>query len=161
LALRQHVRLETLRFVVGLLCVLAVVWVLAGQVPDRLRWTDAAVDANAWRSPFRRLVHTGESYLIPTEFQRAAIDYVPPHSTFAVLPPPSYEEAAAGYGIQPITLIVLPFYLQFLLLPAREVDPRAAQYVVCFACDTEPWDKRTTWLWKDTAGNSIGKVERR
>jgi len=157
----HRVGLDEVRFVGGVLCVLAVAVVLVLQVPHRFEWAKRTYDANAWRPPVRRLLHTGETYLIPTDFQEAALTYLPPRSTFAVLPPPSPEIAAKGYGIPYLTLIDLPFWLQFLLLPSRMVAPDVAQYVLCFACDTDPWSPRTTWIWKNQTGELIGKVNRR
>lgn len=161
LRLLRRVEFAHVRFVGGILCVLAAVVVLALQVPHRFEWAKHTYDANAWRSPARRLLHTGETYLIPTDFQEAALTYVPRGSTFAVLPPPSPEIAAKGYGIPYLTLIDLPFWLQFLLLPSRMVTPSKAEYVLCFACDTDPWSPLTTWIWKNDSGELIGKVRRR
>jgi hypothetical protein len=160
-ALRHRARLGGPRFVAGVLCVVATAAVLVLHVPDTFSWTDSTVHDNAWRSPLRRLVHTGDVNDIPHDFQEAAMTYVPTGSTFAVLPPPSPEIAQSGYGIPPVALVELPYYMQFLLLPSRMVDPSVAQYVLCFACDTDRWDKHTTWLWRNTAGESVGKVDRR
>jgi len=158
---RRRSRVGDLRFAGGVLCVLSAAAVLAFEAPHRFEWAKHTYDANSWRSPVRRLLHTGESYSIPTDFQEAALTYVPRGSTFAVLPPPSQQIAAEGYGIPALTLIELPFWMQFLLLPARMVEPDAAQYVLCFACDTDPWAKRTIWIWKNTAGEAIGQVRGR
>jgi hypothetical protein len=161
LELVRHLRLGDLRFVGGLLCVLTVVAVLAAEVPGRFHSIQLAVDGNSWRSPVKRLIHTGEMTNIPTDFQEAALTYVPPRSTFAVLPLPSPENALKYHGIPSVTLVDVPYWMQYLLLPSRMVDPGVAQYVLCFACDTAPWDKRTTWIWKNTAGEAIGKVNGR
>jgi hypothetical protein len=48
--------------------------------------------------------------------------------------------------------------MQFMLLPRRRVDPDEAQYVLCYACDTGPWDHRTDWLWKNEHAEAIGRV---
>jgi len=157
----RRVQLADLRFVGGLLCVLTAAIVLTIQAPHRFAWAKHTYHANSWRSPVRRLLHTGETYDIPTDFQEAALTYVPPRSTFAVLPPPSAEVAEKGYGIPSLTLIDLSYWMQFLLLPSRMVEPSVAQYVLCFACDTDPWAKRTAWIWKNDSGEAIGKVEAR
>jgi len=154
----RQVHVAGVRFAGGVLCVVTVAVVLALQLPHRFEWTKSAYDDNSWRSPVRRLIHTGETYDIPTDFQEAALTYVPPRSTFAVLPPPSVEVAQKGYGIPPLTLIELPFWMQFLLLPSRMVDTAHAQYVLCFACNTDPWVNRVSWIWKNDAGEAIGKL---
>ena len=68
---------------------------------------------------------------------------------------------AALYGINPITYETAVPVLRYLLLPAWPVDPADARFVICFGCDTDPWDRRTTWLWKDNRGDAIGRVKGR
>ena len=149
--------LSGVRFGAGVLCVAAAAAALAVRAPHAFRSFDAAAHDNAWRSPIQRLVHTGEITGINAGVQEAALQYVPPRSTFAVLTPPSLD-AAAHYGFGQVTIDAAPAYFEYLLLPARLVPPERAQYVICFGCDTSPWDPKTTWLWRDTAGDSIGRV---
>jgi hypothetical protein len=157
----QRVLLVRLRFAGGVLCVLVATVLLGLQAPRAFRAFNSQVRDNEWRTPVGRLVHTGDVAGIPHDFQEAALAYVPRRSTFAVLPPPSYEIAQKDYGIVPVTIDQLAPYLQFLLLPSRLVEPTVAEYVLCFACDTDQWDKRTTWLWKNTTGDAVGKVNGR
>jgi hypothetical protein len=35
------------------------------------------------------------------------------------------------------------------------------EYVICWGCDTSPWDGRTTWLFRNDQGVAIGRVNRR
>jgi hypothetical protein len=150
-----------LRFVAGVLCVVVAAGVLIERWPTAFRGFNTAVKYDSWRPPIRRLVHTGDVNGIPHDFQEAALAYVPPRSTFAVLPPTSVESAAKYYGIPAVALDAVDPYFQFLLLPSRLVAPEDAQYVLCFACDTSPWDARTTWIWKNTNGDGVGRVNAR
>lgn len=150
-----------LRFVAGLLCVVVASGVLVARAPAAFREFIAAEKNDSWRTPLGRLVHTGDVNGFPHDFQQGALDFVPPGSTFAVLPPPSAEIGEKYYGIPPVALDTVSPYFRYLLLPSRLVPAEEAQYVLCFACDTDPWDARTTWLWHNTNGMAVGRVNGR
>ena len=79
-------------------------------------------------------------------------------ANYAVLMPATLADAAP-YGINAITMEGGPAFLRYLLLPRWQVaDQTLARYVICFGCDTTPWDHRTIWLWKDVKGDAIGRV---
>jgi hypothetical protein len=107
-----------------------------------------------------RLLTTGAIQGVPRGLQSEALALIPPRSDYAVLLPATLD-AAAAYGINSITYATAVPFLRYLLLPSWPVDPGQARYVICFGCDTGPWDQRTTWLWKDSHGDSIGKVRGR
>ncbi len=65
------------------------------------------------------------------------------------------------YGIQPVTFEVVARYLFYELLPSVPASSATAQYILCWGCNTAPWDHRTTWLYTDTQGVAIGKVRGR
>ena len=89
--------------------------------------------------------------------QVEALSVIPKGSDYALLLPATIGQTSA-YGIEPITFEVAFAWMRYLLLPDRPVDPAQARYVICFACDTSPWDHHTTWLWKNNQGESIGRV---
>src|SRR4051794_37226012 len=147
-----------LRFAGGVVCVAVAAAVLVAATPDAFRLFDWSTRNDSWRTPLGRVVHTGDVNGIPHDFQQGALDNVPPGSTFAVLPPPSPEIGEKYYGIPAVADSTVFPYFQYLLLPSRLVPPEQAQYILCFACDTDPWDKRTTWLWQNTNGMGVGRV---
>jgi hypothetical protein len=148
------------RFLAGVLCVVVAAGALVDTTPTAIQGFIAAEQDNSWRSPLQRLVHTGDVNGIQHDFQEAALAFVPPRSTFAVLPPPSFAIGQKAYGIAPVAVDVANDYFRFLLLPSRLVDASKAQYLLCFGCDTSPWDKQTTWLWKNQNGDGVGRVNR-
>jgi hypothetical protein len=155
------VRRLDLRFWGGVVCVVVSAGVLVAAAPDAFRLFDYDTNNDSWRTPLGRLVHTGDVNGFPHDFQQGALDNVPPGSTFAVLPPVTPEDGEKYYGIPAVAAYTVTPYFQYLLLPSRLVPPEQAQYILCFACDTDPWDARTTWLWKNTNGMGVGKVNGR
>jgi hypothetical protein len=153
--------LERVRFGGGLLCLLVAVAVLLYQAPRTYRSFDANVAANSWRNRLDRLVAPGDITGLDKEFQLAALSLVPPNATYAVLAPPNPDVAEKAYGMNAITQAGLVPWLRYLLMPARMTDPEHARYVLCYGCDTDPWDPRTTWLWKNVHGEQVGKVRGR
>ncbi len=157
----QATRGDRLRRAAGLAGVLAAVAVLAARAPAAYDYFQSNYAQSAWRTPLEREVATGDILGLNSEYQVAALfKLIPRGSTFAVLESPSQSVAARVYGISPVTYSALPSYFQYLLLPAREVGPAHPAYVLCYGCDTSPWDHRTRWLWTNQQGDSIGRVLR-
>jgi hypothetical protein len=131
---------------------------LVVRLPAATRDLDAQATRNARGGDLGRMLAAADSIDVDNDFVAASLTVVPQDASYAVLLPPSPEVAAKSYGIGAITLSGLPGYMQFMLLPRRQVMPEEAQYVLCYACDTSPWDHRTSWLWKNDHGVAIGKV---
>jgi hypothetical protein len=130
------------------------------RLPAAFRGMDDQAKKNSGTDAPHRILAAADSLDIDNDFVTAAPSVLPPDASYAVLLPPSPEVAASSYGIGQITLDGLPGFLQYLLLPRRQVPPDQAQYVLCYACDTDPWDHRTSWLWKNDHAVAIGKVNR-
>jgi hypothetical protein len=140
----------------GLVAIAAIV--LAIEVPSALNLFDDTARTNAQRDRPGRLLLAADSLNVDNDFVLAALSTLPQDARYAVLLPPTPEVAQSQYGIDPLTLQGLGAYMEFMLLPRRRVDPDDAQYVLCYACDTGPWDHRTDWLWRNEHAEAIGKV---
>lgn len=148
-----------LRAVVGLVCVgcAAVLFVL--EVPRAIHDLNGQRRAVSYLTGAQdRLLTTGDIEGLPRQLQVAALGVIPSRANYAVLMPATLADAAP-YGINAITMGTGPAFLRYLLLPRWQVaDPGQARYIICFGCDTTAWDHRTTWLWRDDRGDSIGRV---
>ena len=138
----------------GLLCVVVSLGVLLYQGPRTWNALDRNANENSWRNKLDRLVAPGGFTGIDKQFQEHALLLVPKDATFTVVPPPSPEVAEKDYSMNAITQEGLAPWLRYLLMPARETDPGSARYVLCYGCDTRPWDAVTTWLWISDRGQS-------
>jgi hypothetical protein len=151
--------LPWLRLAVGVGAVVAAGLVLVVHLPRAVHAMNAAVRYDAYAHTAQdRLLTSGDMQGLPFALQAEALQLIPPRSDYAVLLPATPDEAA-GYGINSITYQTAVPFLRYLLLPSWPVDASKARYVICFGCDTAPWDHRTRWLWTDGKGNAIGKVE--
>ena len=153
--------LGRVRLAVGVGCVAFAAVLFVWHVPRAVRSLDATVRGYGYLGTAQaRLLSTGGVQGLPRRLQVQALAKIPPRSDYAVLLPATEAEAAL-YGINPITYETAVPVLRYLLLPAWPVDPADARFVICFGCDTDPWDRRTTWLWKDNRGDAIGRVKGR
>jgi hypothetical protein len=132
--------------------------VLVWRLPAAFHEFDDRAAKNDRGGDRGRVLALADAIDVDNEFVIAALSVLPRDARYAVMLPPSPEIAEKTYGIGPLTVLGLPFYLEYLLLPRRQVPPEQAQFVVCYACDTSAWDKRTTWLWKNDHALVIGKV---
>lgn len=157
----DHVRADRVRLAIGAACVLAAAWLFATRVPQAVRSMNASVRSDAYveNDPTERVLTSGDILGIPFRLQLEALTLIPKRSDYALLLPPS-EQDGAPYGIAPITYATVGPFLRYLLLPALPVSPSVAHYVICWGCDTAPWDHRTTWLWNNDQGQAIGRVRR-
>lgn len=149
------------RFAAGILIAAVAVVLFASHARATFRHFDGNLRDDSWRNQLDRLVAPGDMTGLDKQFQIAALSTLPKDATYAILPPPSPEIALEGYGMNSITQSGLVPWLQYLLMPAKLVGPDTAQYVLCYGCDTTPWEHRTTWLWSDVHGHQIGKVDGR
>ena len=153
--LLAHIRLG-----IGIACVLVTVAAFAVKVPAAIREFNSAVRGDAYiKDQLGRVLTSGDSLGLPYGLQAEALQLIPPDSDYAVLLPAT-PEAAAPYGMNSLTYVLVEPFLRYLLLPARPAPPEDAHYVICWGCDTSPWDHRTTWLWKNDQGQAIGRVRR-
>jgi len=128
------------------------------RVPATLEDLHRRASFNDRETPSGRLIQGADGLAIQNEFLIQALSLVPPHATYVVEQPVS-EQVARTYGIPRTTLLALRGYVRFLLLPRREARPARAQYLLCYACDTDPFDKRGMQrLWSDPKGLVIGRL---
>jgi hypothetical protein len=149
------------RFGGGLACVLVAAGVFFNHAPAAYRDFNANVTANSWRNTLDRLVAPGDITGLDKGFQEAALSILPADARYTVIGPPTPEIGLKNYGMNDITQAGLVPFLRYLLLPARQVAPEAAQYVLCYGCDTTPWAHNATWLWRNENGDLIGRVNGR
>lgn len=105
---------------------------------------------------------------IDDDFVRQAEQLLPRDARYAVLLPADTAAAQTTYGVSPVTVQGLPDLMRELLLPRRDVDPGEhvtprvpiGGWVLCYDCDTAPWDHRTQWRWNSNQGIAIGRVYR-
>jgi hypothetical protein len=134
--------------------------VLAVRLPTAFDDLQAARSADVGRNEAGGALAVADTLSIDNDFMRAAVELVRAPARFAVLYP-SAESAATTYNIAPITLEALQPLMQEVLLPAREEpQPVRGGFLLCYVCDTGPWDARTHWLWRDGKGAAIGRVYR-
>jgi hypothetical protein len=150
----------SVRRLVGVVLVAVSGIVLALQLPGTFRSFNDEAAANAKRAVDGGVGLSADSLDINNDFVTAALQAVPTTARYAVLGPPTAQIALDTYGISSLTLLALPDYMQTLLLPRRQVPPDRAGWILCYACDTSPWDGRTTWVWKNDQADAIGKVRR-
>ncbi len=156
---RAHAEtLRRARRIVAVVLVLAAAVALLFRLPGALRQFDDQAAKNAAGGEQGRLLATADSIDVDNDFVLAALDTLPSNATYTVQLPPNADVAASSYGIGALTISALPGYMRFVLLPRLEVAPDEAQYVLCYACDTAPWDHKTSWLWKNEHAVVIGKV---
>jgi hypothetical protein len=140
--------------------VLAAAGVFALKIPQAIESLNRSVRGDAYiTDPVGRELTSGDSLGLPRDLQIAAMSDIPKNSDYALLLPPTVA-AAATYGINSIAFDVALPWLRYLLLPARPTTPEQAHYVICWGCNTDPWDHRTTWLWRNDQGQAVGRVRR-
>ncbi|MFN2628013.1 MAG: hypothetical protein ABR569_05165 [Gaiellaceae bacterium] len=104
----------------------------------------------AHRTPLERELAGADSADIDNIFLEKALDIVPRNSTYALLEPASIDVAQRSYKMAALTYLALPGYVRFLLLPRREMPPSSASYILCYFCDTSPFDQRWTRVWESS-----------
>jgi hypothetical protein len=128
------------------------------RLPSTFDNLDTRASFNAKQDPIGRTIQATDGLGIQNEFAIQALALLPRHATYVVDQPAS-DAIGAKYGISPTTLLALRGYMRFLLLPRRDVAPDRAQYVLCYGCNTDPYDKRgMKRLWSDPHGYVIGRM---
>jgi hypothetical protein len=147
------------RLAVGLACVAVAVVALVWKAPQVFNALNASVRADSYvQGQEGRSLTVGDGLGIPYDLQVAALTDIPKGSGYAVLLPPT-AQAAAARNIPSLAYGVVPAWLEYLLLPDTPAPPAAGRYLICWGCNTAPWDSRTTWIWQGQ-GASIGLVRR-
>jgi hypothetical protein len=145
----------------GVLIVIVAAALLAFRAPHAFHGFRNGERAAAGRNGLNGALAGADSLAIDDGFVLAAVQTLPDRARYKLLLPPSLEIAQKTYGIDPLTLDALPPFMREVLLPRLPVDePARNDYVLCYDCDTSPWDSRTRWLWTDKAGHAIGRVYR-
>jgi hypothetical protein len=147
--------------------VLATLAVLAVRVPDAVRGLSGIARSQVGRDELDGGLAAADSLDVDNDFVRQTVALIPPDARYAVLLPADPNAAQQTYGVSPVTLQGLPDFLREVLLPRRDVETQdrvnppvpVGGYVICFYCDTSPWDHRTRWLWTG-GGAAIGTVYR-
>lgn len=125
---------------------------------DSFRSSAAATQG---RNTYAGALAGADSLGIDNPFVAAAVDTLPTNAGFAVLLPASSAVAQQNYGIAGLTYQALPEFMREVLLPRLPTaTPGKGDYVLCYDCDTSPWDARTHWLWTDSKGHAIGLVQK-
>lgn len=132
---------------------------LVVRLPSAVHSLLDRADRSSALTPLDRETAAADPLGIDNTFVLEALQLVPAGKTFAVATPAT-DAIASTYGIQPVTRDALPGYMQDLMLPRREVDPARADYLLCYACDTAPFDPRMTRLWQSDKGYVIGRLRR-
>lgn len=155
---RTATRARQVRWAAAAITLAALVVALV-RLPGAVSSFDERATFNAHQSSIGRTIAASDALEISNDFLVHALALVPTNAAFALLQPPN-GKAAAVYGISPTTLAALHPYVEYLMLPRRLVTPDKAQYLLCYACNTDPYDSRMQRLWVDPDGFVIGKLER-
>jgi hypothetical protein len=133
--------------------------VFVARFPAAVRMLNERARTNAHLSATGRTIQGADGLDISNDFLVQALRLLPRDATYTVQEPPS-AELSRGYGISTTTYDALPAYVEYLLLPRRPADAHTADYLLCYACDTKPFDARLQRLWTDPSGLVIGRLRR-
>ena len=136
--------------------VLAVaVGVAAARVPDAFRAADARSEENARLSRLDRALVPARAVDIDVDTLLAARRVIPPSATYAVV---------AGKRVDvstPVTLVALPQFLGYWLLPRRQAtNPRAAGWILSYGGDLGALGLRYRRVVELKPGISFAEVQR-
>jgi hypothetical protein len=140
-------------------CVAAAVVSLVIRLPSAVSNFDDRASANDRIAGVDREIKGADGEDIDNEFLKQALRLVPATARYAIVRSQT-PEVAQQYGIVAATYNALPAFVQDIMLPRRQVEPASAQFVLCYACDTDPFDSRMTRLWENQQGLVIGRLTR-
>lgn len=153
-------RTTTIRSLLAAAIVAATALLALTRIPDAVRGFDSGAAFGAAHGELGGVIAGANALDIDNGFVRAALDALPAKARYSVLVPASEAVAQKTYGIAPVTLEAIPGFMLETLLPRMPVQtPGKGDYVLCYACDTAPWDHRTRWIWNDGDGHVIGLVQ--
>src|SRR5205807_5828216 len=124
--------------------------VLVVRFPAAISSFDHRAAHNEAQTPTDRRIAAADGLDISNDFVVQALRILPPRAPYAVLLAAS--AAAHRYGIVQTTLDALPGYVQFLLLPRRQVDASAAEWLLCYGCDLGSYRSRLAVSWQEDPG---------
>lgn len=157
-SLSRRAALASVPLAVALVAVTGIA--LVARLHTNVSQLDAQAKANARVTEGPGIVlSAADSLDIDNGFVLAALASVPANATFAIAGPPS-DAAAARRGISSVTTFALAGYLQFALMPRREVEAPSADYVLCYACDRRALARPARWLYTPASGFWIGRFSK-
>ena len=129
------------------------------RLPAAVRDFDQRAAFNASHAdPVYRATAGADAEQIDNTFLAEALQLVPEHATYAVVRSQT-PAVARTYGISVATYDALQAFVRNVMLPRRPADPAQAQYILCYACDTDPFDRRgMKRLWQNGKGLVIGEL---
>ena len=149
---------STLRRAAGVFVVGVAAAVFALRLPAAFDGFAERAALNAASTPEERVLVVADSLDLDNDFVLEALELLPEDARYAFLLPATPEVAQTSYGMNEIAFVHAAGFMRYLLLPRRPVPPEAARWVLCYGCDTDPWDGRTAWLWKNENGAAVGWV---
>jgi hypothetical protein len=108
--------------------------ILVVRFPTALAGFDRRAATNAAATPLERLIAGADGLDIDNPFLAEALQRLPEDASYALVRSASVADAQRR-GIVPTTYNALPGYVQFLLLPRRQVEPRHARWLLCYGCE--------------------------
>jgi hypothetical protein len=141
---------------IGVAAVAAIVFLI--RLPAALRDFDRRATFNSHQTTLGRSIQGADGVDISNDFLEQALGLLPSNATY-VVEQAQTPEIAKTYGIVPTTLQALRDYVRFVLLPRREAPGDQAEYLLCYACNTDPYDPRLRRLWSDPHGLVIGRLD--
>jgi hypothetical protein len=154
---KSLLRLET----AALALVAVAMTVAVVRAPFVVRDFDHRAAFNDRRAAIDRTIAGADGVGIDNLFLKQALALVPAHAPYALEEPESADVATKDYGIVSTTYLALPHYVEYLMLPRRLVAPDRARYVLCYACNTDPFDPHWRRVWQSPShGLVIGELNR-
>jgi hypothetical protein len=145
--------------IVAALLVAAVTVAFVIRLPSAFTKFDDRATLNNSQSEIGRAIAGADAEEIDNEFLVQALTLLPRNASYTILRPPSLK-VAATYGISSATFYALYGFALNALLPRRQVAPAEARYMLCYACNTDPFDARMKRLWQNDKGLVIGELTR-
>jgi hypothetical protein len=126
------------------------------RFPTALRAFDHRASVNASRTALERTIAGADLLDIDNTFLAQALSLLPPRAPYAVVRSES-RAGAQRLGIVPTTFNALPGYVQFVLLPRRQVEPRDARWLLCYGCDLGKF-RNLEVLWRGDPDLAIARI---
>ena len=145
-----------IRLAVGIGLAVLTALVLLARLPGTVSRLNSTAKQNNSYTPLGRALAAADSFDIDNGFVVAAMNDVPPRSTFAILTPSAPQPEVSSETIGALT----PF-LEYLLLPSRLAPADDAAYLLCYGCAPSALPHGFVRIWTDGNGRSIGRVRGR
>jgi hypothetical protein len=154
-------RPTTISGAAGLVLMTVAAIMLVIRLPGAFDSLGSSASAASGRNQLGGALATADSVGLNNDFVVAAFADIPKTGRFAVVLPPDLAKAEATGEVNPLTFAAAPTFFEDYLLP-RRIATRVAPgvFIVCLACKSPYWDKRTHWLSPDNGGGIVGLVYR-